>query len=184
MTSLDDKFQNAQDQIIGFLQVNVEPLITEYIAIPLFFEWTFNSQQATTLRALSIFLLLVRQLIKQKIKINKSYSNLIAVAALLAYAALSGNSMAPTFIYAMTYSQDVNESAFLALTTSAVATAYSLNESVAYHIIYILIRNNLRFDITQLVKLQIKPHKTFADRYADIQSMIVSLIHNCCDLAE
>jgi hypothetical protein len=184
MTSIDDKFQDAQDQLIGFLQVNVEPLFTEYIAIPLFFEWTFNSQQAITLRALSIFLLLVRHLIKQKIKINKSYTTLLVVAALLAYAAVSGNSMAPTFIYAMTYSQDVNDGAFLALTTSAVATSYSFNEAIAFHTIYILIRNNLRFDITQLVKLQITPHKTFAERYVDIQRMIVSLIHNCCDLAE
>ena len=184
MSSLDDKFQNAQDKVVSFFQVQVEPLFTEYIAIPLFFEWTFNTQETPTLRALSTFLIIVRHMIKQNIKINKPYTHLLGVAALLAYVTASNNNLVPTFIYALTYSQNINEGAFLGLSTAVLSNVYSFNIATAFHIMYILIRNNLQFDITQLVKLQIKPHKTFSDRCADINAMAVSLIHNCCDLAE
>jgi len=184
MTSVDDKIQNVQDNILSFLNVSVEPLFTEYVAIPLFFEWTFNSKQLPTLRAISTFLLLVRQLIKQNIKINKPYNTLLLVAALLAYVSSNTNDLATAFIYALAYSPNINESLALALTTTAAAALYSFNTATAFHIIYILIRNNLSFDTTQIVKLQIMPHKTLSERRANIDAMAVTLIHNCCDLAE
>lgn len=179
MTSIDDKLQTVQDNVLDFLRVSVEPLFTEYIAIPLFFEWTFNSKQLSTLRAPCVFLLLVRQLIKQNIKVNKPYSNLLVVAALLAYVSVDARSdLTTAIIYSFAYSPAI------ALTTSTINATYSFNGAVAFHALYILVRNNLHLDTKQLVKLQITRHKTFYERRTDIEAMSVSLIHKFFDLAD
>ena len=191
MTSLDDKIQNIQDKITNYALENVEPLLTEYILIPLFFEWTFNSSHQSLIKALSIFVVLVRQIINMKIKINQPYIHLMFAASLLAYATMklqvaSGSRLFSIMMYTLCYGQNLNEGALLAITTALVSTsdATVFNDAAVLHIIYILARNNLRLDTNTLIKIKINTHKTLSERYANSRTMIVSLIHNCFDLTD
>ena len=195
MTSVDDKIQNIQDKITNYALKNVEPLLTEYILIPLFFEWTFNSSHQSIIKALSIFAVLVRQIINFKIKINQPYIHLMFAASLLAYATMklqvaSGSSFISIMMYAICYGQNLNEGALLAITTASIRAMSPFNDLIlfndaaVFHIIYILARNNLRLDTNRLIKIQINTHKTLSERYTNSNTMLVTLIHNCFDLTD
>jgi len=189
MASLDDRVQEAQDKVINFY-VDNEPQISEYITVPLFHTYIFLGTDAKLIRAICIFILIMRQILIKGILPERPFINFFLIAPLFAYAATIDTFIAP-LIYALTYSPNLYEGAFVAANSTFLNSYYSFESAYLFHILYIALRNHIVVEFlpankTHLLTINIKTHENIYlhERARKAFMLVESLLINSLGLTE
>jgi hypothetical protein len=189
MSSLDDRIQILQDDMISFFVIK-EHYITEYIVLPFFFTYAFFSRNATIIRGLCAFVIIMRQLIIKNIMPKRPLFIFFVFAPLLAYSVITDLVISP-IIYSLTYSPYIYDSVLISLMTTLINNLYGFNCAYISHVFYVLIRNNIVFDFTIPIKDSIniinkKTHKNvkWNKRVRKLVSVIETFITNLLGLTE
>lgn len=148
MESADARIERIQNKIIYFFIAN-EQYFNEYMTIPFFYTWLFNSNCCHLFRSFILSLVIFRSLFQ---KTNQQKLNFEVIFFILfpylAYSAFSDIYKSALF-YTLFYSQNFYESLFLSISTTYLSQKNAMLDAYLFHIGYIILRNN--------VKLQVKP---------------------------
>ena len=185
MASLDDRIEVAQNRIIHFF-VDNEQYINEYITIPLFYESLFHSSSYIKSRCFIISLLILRQIFQKVNNKHITFENIYLITPFFAYAALR-NQYTFTALYSLIYSINIFESLFLGISTGYLSSSRSFEAAYMFHVLYILIRNNVKIQIepiphTHLTNLNAKIihyiPPTFTERIYSLNETVNTFINN------
>jgi len=149
MASVDAQIENIQNKIIYFFIAN-EQYFNEYMTIPFFYTWLFNSNCCKLFRSFILSILIFRNLFQkanqQKLKFETIFFILFPY---LAYSVFSDIYKSALF-YTLFYSQNFYESLFLSIITTYLSQNNTIQDAYLFHIGYIILRNNVKLQIKSI----------------------------------
>jgi len=149
MASIDARIELMQNKIIHFFIAN-EQYFNEYMTIPFFYTWLFNSNCCHAFRSFILSLLIFRSLFQkanqQKLKFEAIFFILFPY---LAYSAFSDIYKTVIF-YTLFYSQNFYESFFLSIITTYLSQNNTMQDAYLFHIGYIILRNNVKLQLKSI----------------------------------
>lgn len=185
MASLDDQIETVQNNIIQFL-IERENYITEYVTLPLFYEYIFHNTTDNTFRSILISAFMAHKIVKMVNSEELQLNKITLFAPFVAYVALT-DTITSMLFYAIFFN-NLYEGIFLSLSTGLLYYRYqSFLCAYFFHALYKLCKNTIFISRNKMrnqystrldIVLQHKPPQSLNDRLLEIGNESGTFINN------